>query len=173
MSSTKNPKRRPSMSNHLEYQPLMAYLTANDAEKAIQFYKTVFDAQERFRLTDSKTGKVGHAELTLQGQVLMVSDEYPGMNKSPKTLGGVASQMSIMVADTDATYQRALAAGAVSVMPPGDMFYGFRMAVITDPGGQQWMIQHEFEKVSPEEMQRRWSEQASECGNPEEENKAA
>ncbi len=37
-----------------------------------------------------------------------------------------------------------------------DMFYGFRCAAVRDPFGHQWMIQHEIEKISPGEMQKRW-----------------
>ena len=48
------------------------------------------------------------------------------------------------------------AAGATAEMPPCDMFYGFRCGSIRDPFGHQWLIQHEIEKVTQEEMQRRW-----------------
>jgi hypothetical protein len=41
-------------------------------------------------------------------------------------------------------------------MPAADMFYGFRAGAVRDPFGHRWMIQHQFEKVSPEEMQKRW-----------------
>ena len=61
-----------------------------------------------------------------------------------------------MVPNSDSAYERAIAAGAVSIMPPKDMFYGFRNACVRDPFGHEWMVQHEIEKVSPEEMQRRF-----------------
>lgn len=154
------------MKTHPEYPPLAPYLTVDDAAKVIDFCKTAFDAEERYRLIDKASGKIGHAELLIRGQLVMLSDEFPGFCASPKTLGGVASQLCLMVPDTDAAYQRALAAGATSVRPPTDEFYGFRSCVIADPGGQRWMLQHEFEKVSPEEMQRRWDamlEGGAEC----------
>lgn len=146
-----------------EYPPVIPYLTADNAEKAIAFYKAAFDAQELYRLADSTSGRIGHAEISIHNQVVMISDEFPGMSTSPQTLGGVASKMVLMVSDTDAVYKRAIDAGAVSIRPPGDQFYGFRMAVIRDPAGHQWMIQHEIEKVAPEEMQRRWDAMAGTC----------
>ncbi len=146
-----------------DYPPLSAYLALTDAVKVIDFYKAAFDAEERYRLIDKSSGKVGHCELLIAGQLVMVSDEFPGFSTSPQTLGGVTSSLCLMVADVDAAYQRALAAGATSVREPKDEFYGFRSATIADPAGQQWMLQREFEKVSPEEMQRRWDAMLEGC----------
>ena len=40
--------------------------------------------------------------------------------------------------DVDALYHRALAAGAISFLPPADQFYGDRLAIIVDPAGNRW-----------------------------------
>jgi PhnB protein len=61
----------------------------------------------------------------------------------------------IYVDDADATYQRALAAGATSIMPPSDQFYGDRMGGVTDMCGNQWWIATHIEDVSEEELERR------------------
>ena len=54
------------------------YLRVRGAAAAIEFYTTVFEARERFRLIDPSDGRVGHAELELgPNMVLMLSDEYP------------------------------------------------------------------------------------------------
>lgn len=133
------------------------YLTVNGAGKAIEFYKAAFGATELFRLTDSASGAIGHAEIIINGSHLMLADENPGWgNKSPLTLSGTSVTLSLMVKDTDAAVTCASAAGATVEMPPTDMFYGFRSGAIRDPFGHRWMIQHEIEKVSPEEMQKRW-----------------
>ncbi len=134
------------------------YLTVKGASKAIEFYKAAFGATELFRLSDPSTGSVGHAEIMLHGSHLMLSDEnLEWGNKSPQTLAGTPVKLCLMVEDTDAAVERARAAGAIVERPPADMFYGFRCAAIRDPFGHQWMIQHEIEKVSPEEMQKRWA----------------
>lgn len=134
------------------------YLTVKGASKAIEFYKAAFGATELYRLSDLSTGNLGHAEIMLNGSHFMLSDENLAWgNKSPETLTGTPVKLCLMVENTDAAVERAVAAGAFLEMPPADMFYGFRCAAIRDPFGHQWMIQHEIEKVSPEEMQQRWA----------------
>jgi len=48
-------------------------------------------------------------------------------------------------------------------MPPTDHFYGFRSGTVRDPFGHEWMLQHEIEKVTPEEMQKRWDGMTQGC----------
>lgn len=153
------------MSTTSDYSPVTPYLTVDDAARAIDFYKAAFDAQERMRLTDKDSGKIGHAELTIRGQIIMLADEFPGMNTSPKTLGGATTCFALMVPDTDAAYQRALDAGAVSIRPPENQFYGHRTALVRDPAGHQWSFQQEIEKLTDNEMQNRWDKVAGECSS--------
>ena len=137
---------------------MSSYLTVKGATKAIEFYTAAFGATELYRLSDPATGAVGHAEIMLNGSHLMLSDENLAWgNKSPETLNGTPVKLCLMVENTDAAVERARAAGATVDMPPMDMFYGFRSASVRDPFGHQWMIQQEIEKVSPEEMQKRWA----------------
>ena len=134
------------------------YLTVKGASKAIEFYKAAFGATELYRLSDPSTGSVGHAEIVVNGSHLMLADENPAWgNKSPQTLNGTPVKLCLMVENTDTAVERARDAGATVEMPPTDMFYGFRCGSIRDPFGHQWMIQHEIEKVSPEDMQTRWA----------------
>ena len=145
------------------YPPFSPYITVQNADKAIAFYQEAFGATERFRLVDESTGKIGHAELTLRGSLLMLSEENPAWSKSPKTLGGTPVKFSLMVENADAAMATAVTAGATQLMPPTDMFYGFRSASVRDPFGHEWMLQHEIEKVSPAEMQKRWSTMIKDC----------
>lgn len=133
------------------------YLRVRGAPAAIEFYRRAFDAEERFRLTEPG-GRVGHAELTLGGSVIMVSDEYPEYGiGGPETVGGVAASIHLHVDDADAMIQRAVDAGATVLRAPQDQFYGERSGTIRDPFGHEWNIGHHVEDVSPEEMQRRFS----------------
>lgn len=136
-------------------------LVVQDAAAAIDFYKRAFDAEEYYRLTDPETGKIGHAELSIHGALLMVGDEYPEWNRSPRTLGGSPVRIALRCDDVRAVFERAVAAGAQVRRPLTDEFYGHRAASLRDPFGHEWMISQEIEKVSPEEMQRRWSEMIS------------
>ncbi|MHB1080407.1 MAG: VOC family protein [Prosthecobacter sp.] len=147
----------------LTYPSFSPYITVHNAEEAIAFYQKAFGAKERFRLTDASSGKIGHAELDLQDSLLMLSDENPAWNKSPQTLGGTPVKFSLMVENADAAIAKAVTAGATPLMPAGDQFYGFRSGSVRDPFGHEWMLQHEIEKVSPEEMQKRWDAMLGKC----------
>ncbi len=138
------------------YPPLIPALAVHDGAQAIAFYQKAFEATELYRLICPETGKVGHAELSINGMMIMLADEFPAFNKTPQTLGGTAVKLALMVDDVDASVDRASAAGAIVIMPPSDEFYGHRSATIRDPFGHEWMLQKEIEKVSPEEMQHRW-----------------
>jgi PhnB protein len=142
----------------IAYPPLIPYLAVHDAAKAIAFYQQAFEAIELNRLIDPESGKIGHAELLINGTMFMLADEYPAHNKTPQTLGGTTVKLTLMVEDVDAIVDRASAAGATVVMSPSDQFYGHRSASVRDPFGHEWMLQKEIEKVIYEEQQRRWNE---------------
>ncbi|CAM2885290.1 VOC family protein [Rariglobus hedericola] len=152
------------MSTPTNYPAFSPYLSVNNAAQAIEFYKAAFGATERLRLTDKASGKIGHAEILIGGNLVMLNDENPQWgNKSPLTLSGSPITFCLMVDNADAALERAVSVGATVLMPASDQFYGFRSASIADPFGHQWMLQHEIEKVSPEELQKRWSTMSGGC----------
>jgi len=141
----------------LQYPSLAFAIAVSNAAQAIDFYKTAFGAVELYRLNDPESGRIGHAELKINGSLFMLSDEYPQYNKSPETLGGVSAKFYVKCDDVDAAYQRALDAGAQAVTPLTNQFYGHRDGRVRDPFGHEWLLSQQFEEVSPEEMQRRWN----------------
>lgn len=146
-----------------DYPALSAYITVKDAAKAIEFYKAAFGAEELFHL---KMGDViGHAELWIGGTLLMLSEEFPGMNKSPLTLGDTPVTFCLIVDDADAGFEKALKAGATMERAVADQFYGFRSGCIKDPFGHRWMIQHQTEKVTPQQMQERMAAMPDGCAD--------
>lgn len=136
---------------------LYAYLTVSDARAAIDFYQRAFGATELYRLVEPGSGRIGHAELQLGPRVLMIAEAWPeaGIHAQPLE-GGGGTRLHLHVDDADALIERALQAGATLLQAPQDQFYGERGGRIRDPFGNEWLIGHEIEKVSPEEMQRRW-----------------
>jgi uncharacterized glyoxalase superfamily protein PhnB len=60
----------------------------------------------------------------------------------------------LYVDDIDATYRRALEAGAVSLEEPQDMPYGDRRGMIKDPCGNIWQVATHKEDVSLDNI--RW-----------------
>ena len=126
----------------LNYAKVSPYLMVDDGVGAIAFYKAAFGATERDRYDFE--GKVGHVGLVINGSDVMLSDEFPNHQdvvgtRSPNTLGGTTSTISLNVDDVDAWYGRALAAGATSLRPPTDECYG-RQAKLRDPFGHVWGI---------------------------------
>jgi PhnB protein len=144
------------MSAAFSYPPVSPALVVNDGTAAIEFYKKAFGAEERYRLIDPETGKIGHAEITIKGVLIMLGDEYADMTKSPATLGGTSVALGVMSTDAKADFERAVSAGAEVVRPLQDQFYGHRSGRVRDPFGHEWIISEETERLSPQEMQRRW-----------------
>src|SRR3954469_16603878 len=91
-----------------DYPRVMPYLSVEDGSAAIDFYGTVFGAEERVRM-DAPDGKVGHAELAIGDSIIMLADVFPDMGgKSPRMIGGTPVTMMVYVEEVDATFQRAL-----------------------------------------------------------------
>ena len=138
-----------------DYPRVTPALYVNGAAKAIEFYQQVLGANQRLRI-DDPSGRVGHAELTIGDSVIMLSDEYPDMNiLGPRSVGGTSVSLNVYVEDADATYDRALAAGATSIRPMADQFYGDRSGQFEDPFGHRWSVATHIEDVAPDELARR------------------
>lgn len=115
--------------------------------KVIDFMAAAFGAEVVDRY-DGPDGVVFHAEVRIGDSILMMGDLQPGFDAMPAMLG-------LYVADCDAAYARALAAGATSLEAPKDMFYGYRTARVQDVGGNKWAIQQVVELLSKEEIETR------------------
>jgi len=134
---------------------LNAYITIKGVSEAIEFYKKAFGATERARLL-MPNGLIGHAEIEIEGSLLMMADEnIEWGNKSPQTIGGNPMAFGLYVKDVDAIFKKAIEAGATMVTPVKDEFYGDRVGQVMDPFGYKWMITTHKEDVSFEEMQKR------------------
>lgn len=139
-----------------------AYFVCKNAIAAIEFYKSAFGAIEIFRMTDPTSGKLGHAELQFGETVFMLSDEWPDFGAvSPDTVGGTSVTLYLSCYNVDILAADAVAAGAILVRKPADQSFGERVAMVIDPYGHRWMLTQTIEKVSPEEMQRRWEAETS------------
>lgn len=131
------------------YHSVTPYIIVPEVAKLIDFTKQVFGATEKQRFT-RPDGTVAHAEIKIGDSPVMLGEPQGSVNAMPATL-------YVYVADTDATYQRAMKAGARSLREPRNEIYGDRTAGVEDRLGNQWWIGTHVEDVSPEEMQRRMS----------------
>jgi PhnB protein len=133
------------------------YLHVNGAASAIAFYVEAFGAKEHYRLCEP-SGRVGHAELDFGGTLVMLADEFPEYGfTGPSAERPTTVTLHLHVDDADAAIERAVAAGARLLRAPTTEFYGERSGRVRDPFGHEWSIGHEVEKVTPEEMQRRYT----------------
>ncbi len=141
----------------MKIHELFAYLCVKNAGEAIDFYKKVFGAVEKFRLAEP-SGRIGHAELDFGGTTVMLADEFPEYGfQGPLAYAGTAISIHLHVDNADELIRRAVEAGATVEREAKDEFYGERSGTIRDPFGHRWNIGHSIEEVSPEEMQRRYT----------------
>ncbi len=137
------------------YQTITPYLIVNGAADAIDFYKRIFGATERMRMS-APQDRVGHAELLIGVSLIMLADEFPEMDaRGPKTIGGSPVMLHLYVEDVDAVVASAVAAGAKLSQAVETKFYGDRSGSLVDPWGHVWHIATHVEDVSQEETQRR------------------
>ena len=143
-----------------EYPQVTPYLHVDGAAAALDFYTEVFGAKERGRLP-GPDGKIGHAEIQIGAGVVMLADEYPEMDiRGPRSTGGTPVTIHVYVEDVDATFERAVAAGAKVLRPVENQFYGDRSGQFEDPFGHRWNVASHVEDISPDEMARRAAEAA-------------
>jgi PhnB protein len=137
------------------YNTVSPYLAVDDAEKAIEYYKKAFGAEETVRM-NGPDGKIGHAELKIGDSHLMLSDPFPQSSTKPPTeLGGTSVSIFMYVEDVDAVVQKAVDQGATVTMEVEDQFWGDRFGSITDPFGHNWSIATHIEDLTPEEIEER------------------
>jgi len=136
------------------YHSVTPYITVDDGNAAIEFYKKAFGATEVLRLPMGD--KIAHAEVKIGNSHVMLSDEMPDMDKlSPKSRGGATAGLMIYLPDVDAAFQRAIDAGATEERAVEDQFYGDRSGTVADPFGHSWTLSTHVEDISEEEIGRR------------------
>jgi len=134
------------------YHAVTPYLVVDGAERLITFMLDVVGGTEMMRLP-GPDGRIGHAEIRVGDSVVMLADVPPSGELT-------TSMLHVYVADSDATYERALAAGATSLREPTNEFYGDRNSGVQDPFGNKWYFATHFEDVADDEMARRAAELA-------------
>lgn len=129
-----------------QYHTVTPSISVAGAAKLIDFTKQAFGAQELNRMP-GPGGMIMHAEIKIGDSIIMVND--------PMRPGPMPAAFYLYVDDADATYKRAVTAGASSQMEPPDMFWGDRVGVVKDPFGNLWSVATHKEDVTPQEMAKR------------------
>src|SRR5215468_9663961 len=134
---------------------LTPHLVTRDPALAATWYGEVLGAREDGRIT-LPGGRVLSVDLRFGDSWLAIGDEFPEMGVvSPLTLGGTYGALHLAVADADAVWQRALAAGATEFEPLHDAFWGERTGQFIDPFGHRWAVDQHIKDVPHEEVGRR------------------
>jgi len=119
-------------------QRIIPYLSYADAPAAIGFLCKAFGFEERFRYP-MPDGRIGHAELGYQDNVVMLASAYEGFGESPLRLPAVHAQVYCFVDDVDAHFARARESGATVVGEPKNE-HGTRFYRAVDPEGHRWIF---------------------------------
>jgi PhnB protein len=118
------------------------WLSVRDGARAIAFYKSAFEATEVYRLEDPSGGLV--VRLSVAGAEFWISAESSRDGAaSAEPVGGGSVRMILTVANPDAVFAQALAAGASEVFPVGEG-HGWRLGRLVDPFGLHWEIGHQL-----------------------------
>ena len=110
------------------------YITVHKPSELIDFVTEAFGAIEHFRATGSAGGM--HAELSIGDSVVMIG--------GAEHIEPMPTAIHLYVPDVDKKYERALKAGAKSLMPVADQPYGERSGAVEDVHGNRWYIATPF-----------------------------
>lgn len=120
------------------YPDLSPYLAVPNAAGFIEFVVNVLDGEELFRF-ENEDGTINHAEVRVGDGLIMLSDSSPDWPATP-------AHLHLYLPDVDATYRRALDAGATSVQEPVQKRDADKRGGIRDASGVTWWISTQVEE---------------------------
>ena len=140
------------------YHSVTPYLAVRNATQAIEFYQAAFNAEDMGRLA-MPDGTLMHGEFKIGNSHIMYCEENPQMGMvGPETLNGSGVTICLYVDDVDKTFAQAVAAGAESIRPVEDQFWGDRAGTLLDPYGHKWTVMTHIEDVDWGEVERRFEQ---------------
>jgi PhnB protein len=120
---------------------LTPYICVADSRAAIDWYVDILGAEVTYPPIEMPDGRIGHAELAVDGARWMMSDEFAEANVAPPDSGrGNAVSLHLTVADVDAVAGRVVASGVTLDRGPEDSPPAGRVAVFRDPFGHRWFL---------------------------------
>jgi PhnB protein len=125
------------------YNTITPYLTMKGARAFLDFIKTAFHAEE-IEISKGEDGTIYNAEIRIGTSMLMAGD---CRDHAPRP-----GTLYLYVTDPDKLFERAIAAGAKSVCPMTDQFYGDRAGGVEDAWGNQWWLAKRIKSVSAQEV---------------------
>jgi PhnB protein len=131
---------------------ITAHIVVRGAERAVAFYRDAFGAEELSRIP-TPDGRLMSVQLRIGDALLHLADEFPEMGVlAPPSIGGTPVVLALTVADAEAAFAQAVAAGAEVRQPLADMFWGDRHGQLDDPFGHRWNISQHLRDVPHDEI---------------------
>jgi PhnB protein len=128
------------------------HICVRGAERAAAFYRDAFGAEEISRVP-TPDGRLMSLRLRMDDGDVHLADEFPELGVlAPPSIGGTAVVLSLDVADAEAVFARAIAAGAEVRQPLQDAFWGDRHGQLEDPFGHRWNIDQHLRDVPHDEV---------------------
>jgi PhnB protein len=98
-------------------------------------------------------GRLMSVQLRIGDGLLHLADEFPEMGVlAPPSIGGTPVVLALDVADAEAMFAQAVAAGAQIRQPLAYMFWGDRHGQLEDPFGHRWNIAQHVRDVPHDEV---------------------
>ena len=119
---------------------LTPYLAVSDARAAIEWYADVLGAEVSYEPIVMPDGRIGHAELTIDGATFMLADQHPELNVVAPSPEGSPVTLHLTVSDVDGLCARITSAGVTLDRGPEDSEPAGRVAVFRDPFGHRWFL---------------------------------
>lgn len=135
------------------YHSVTPRLLFKDTARAIEFYKKAFGAEVTGLFPNPMGPGIMHAAVRIGNSLVMMADEMQGCQSAEK-LGASPVSLFLYVDNADEVFKKALAAGASSVMPVEDMFWGDRAGNVEDPFGYSWMIATHTRDLTQDQMKK-------------------
>lgn len=136
------------------YGTVTPWLISRDSSELIRFLEAAFGADE---IAGSRMynpdGSIAHVEVKIGSSIVMLFDSYDGWPQTP-------GFFRLHLEDADASYQRAMRAGATSVTEVTELFWGDRVGRVRDPFGNIWWLQSHATDVPHDQMQTRMEDPA-------------
>lgn len=132
-------------------------LVVRGAEAAIEFYKSVFGAEENERIYAEDGVTILKAVLTLGTSKIALTEEMPAYGiLSPLSTGAATSSLQFYNADIADVWAKAVEATSLVLMPLEDTYWGERTGKLVDPFGQVWTLAQQLEALTADEIKARF-----------------
>lgn len=121
-------------------------IMVKDAMKSLEFAQTVFGAELIGKPLMRRDGVLWNAEVKIGDSTIMFTDPLDGP--------GMPAFIYVHVPDADAVFEKAVAAGAQTIMPPTEQFYGEYDGGVQDAQGNMWWVSTHRKVMSDEEVEK-------------------